>query len=79
MQTLVGLQDSVHIAAKDLRAKGYLVKVTIDNDCIFGKVAAQHNPYLPLTVLNIIDGQYPQNVERFIDEMKTILDGNYET
>lgn len=78
MTTLVGLQDSVFAIARDLRAKGFLANITIDNDYIAGKVASTSNPYMPLTILNINDGQKPQNVERFIADMKMILESKYE-
>lgn len=77
-KTLIGLQNTVYSLAKDLMAKGYLVRIIFTNDYVKGSVATQSSPYLPLCNINICDGLIVEKVELFIEEMKTILESNYE-
>lgn len=77
MKTLMGLQDKAYSLAKDLMAKGYLVNITYTNDYVKGSVATHSSPYLPLCAIKIDDGLIIENVERFINEMETILENDY--
>lgn len=77
--TLTGLQDNVYETAKSLKSLGYLVHLTMNNTLICGRVNTVEYPFdHPIAWLSPIDGENPERISTFVNDMKAILERHHE-